>query len=67
MELEHAFQQSSAVVAVQLLFVTSFLFPGMTGRADLYRKLVTTMTSYVVTFVPMGMLLYTLYKVLGLQ
>ncbi len=67
MELEHVFQQSSAVVAVQLLFATTFVFPGMTGRADLYRRLVTNMASYVVTFAPIGLLLYTLYKIVGLQ
>lgn len=67
MELEHLFQQSNAFTAFQLLFVTSFLLPEMAGREDIYRSLIRSVTSSVVTFTPVGMLLFILYRVGQLQ
>jgi hypothetical protein len=63
MELEHAFQQSNAFIAFQFMVIVSFLFPGMAGRNDIYRRFMRALTSYVVSFTPVGMLLFLLYKV----
>lgn len=63
MELEHAFQQSGAFMALQLLFMSSLLIPGAVGRTDVYRAFVRTLTSYVVSFGPMALLVYVLYQV----
>ena len=54
-------------MAFQLLFMTSFMLPEMAGRSDIYRTLVRSITSYVVTFTPVGMLLFMLYRVAQLQ
>ena len=66
MELEHAFQQSGFVVALQLLIAGSLLAPGVMGRGDLYRIFVSTAASYVVSFGPMGLLVYVLYRLSSL-
>ncbi len=57
----------NAAFAFQLLFMSSLLFTGMMGRADMYRSLVNTLTSYVVSFGPMALLVYVLYGVSRLQ
>ena len=63
MELEHAFQQSGFLVAFQLLVVGSLLAPGVIGGSALYHWFVRAAASYVVSFGPMGILIYALYKV----
>ncbi len=63
MELEHLFQQSAAFTAFQLVFMSAIILPGAFGREDLYRMLAKTLASCVVTFGPMGLLLYILYQV----
>ncbi len=63
MELEHAFQQSGFLVAMQLMIVGSLLVPGVWGRSALYYRFVRAMTSYVVSFGPVALLVYVLYKV----
>ncbi len=63
MELEHLFQQSGTFTLLQLLFFSSFLVPGIMGGTDIYRAFVRTLTSYVVSFGPMAVLLYVLYAV----
>ena len=62
MELEHAFQQSGFVVALQLFVAGSLLAPGVMGRTDLYRRFASTLASSVVSFGPMGLLVYVLYR-----
>ncbi len=63
MELEHAFQQSGFLVAFQLLVVGSLMVPGALGGSALYHRFVRTVASYVVSFGPMALLVYVLYKV----
>ncbi len=63
MEFEHAFQQSGFLVAFQLLVVGSLLAPGVIGGSTLYHWFVRKTASYVVTFGPMALLVYILYKV----
>ena len=67
MELEHAFQQSGYLVAIQLMIVGSLLAPGVLGGSALYYRFVRTMTSYVVSFGPVALLVYVLYKVAHLS
>ncbi len=63
MELEHAFQQSGFLVAFQLLVVGSLLVPGVMGGSALYYRFVRAAASYIVSFGPMALLVYALYKV----
>lgn len=63
MELEHAFQQSGFLVALQLMIVGSLLAPGVMGGSALYYRFVRTITSYVVSFGPVAVLMYVLYMV----
>lgn len=63
MEFEHAFQQSTFFLMFQLMFMGSLLVPGMLGRVDLYSKGVRALTSNVVSFGPVAMLVYVLYQV----
>lgn len=63
MELEHLFQQSGAFTAFQLVFMSALLVPGALGRADIYRALAGKLASFVVTFGPMALLVFTLYQV----
>ena len=63
MELEHAFQQSEFLAAFQLTVVGSLLAPGILGGSALYHWLIRTAASYVVSFGPMALLIYVLYKV----
>jgi hypothetical protein len=63
MELEHAFQQSGFLVALQLLIIGSLVAPATMGSTVLYHRFVRTLASYVVSFGPMAVLLYVLYKV----
>jgi hypothetical protein len=63
MELEHAFQQSGFLVALQLLIAGSLLAPGVLGRSDMYRMFVATVASHVVSFGPVALLVYVLYRV----
>ena len=67
--MEHALtlQWGNAAFAFQLLFMSSLLFPRMMGRADMYRSFVNTLTSYVVSFGPMALLVSVLYGVSRLQ
>lgn len=63
MELEHLFQPSGAFTAFQFVFMSSLLVPGILGRPDMYRSAANTLASLVVTFGPMGLLLYILYEI----
>jgi hypothetical protein len=62
--MEHAFtMQWGNVAALQMLFVTTLLFQGIAGKGDVFRSFVETVTSYVVSFAPMALLIYLLYTV----
>ncbi len=63
MELEHLFQQSTAFMTLQLVFMSSLLVPAAVGRIDIYRVFVRSAASNVVTFGPMALLGYMLYEV----
>ncbi len=63
MELEHAYQQSEFIAALQLLAAGSLLVPGALGRSDMFRAFVGSVTSYVVSFGPLAVLIYVLYRV----
>jgi hypothetical protein len=63
MELEHAFQQSGFLVAFQLLTLGSLIAPAALGGTILYQRFVRALASYVVSFGPMSILVYLLYKV----
>lgn len=63
MELEHAFQQSGFLVAFQLMVVGSLIAPAAIGGTALYCKFVRTLACYVVSFGPMAILVYVLYRV----
>ena len=63
MELEHAFQQSGFLVAFQLMVVASLLAPGVIGGTAVYHRFVRSIASAVVSFGPMALLVYVLYKV----
>ncbi len=67
MELEHAFQQSAFIPAVQMMVIGSLLAPGVLGRSDLYRLFAMKAATWVVTFGPMSLLVYVLYKVAQLS
>jgi len=63
MEFEHAFQQSGFLVALQLLIVGGLVAPGVLAGEALYHRFVRALASTVVTFGPMVVLVYVLYKV----
>ena len=63
MDFEHAFQQSNFFMIFQMMFMGSLLVPSMIGRMDLYGKVVRAVTSHVVSFWPVVMLVYVLYQV----
>jgi len=63
MEFEHVFQQSGFLVALQLLIVTSLFAPGVLGGSALYHRFIRTAASFVVSFGPVAILVYVLYKV----
>ncbi len=63
MELEHAFQQSGFLAALQILIAGSLLMPGMFGNSVLYQRFARTIATYVVSFGPMALLVYVLYRV----
>ncbi len=63
MELEHAFQKSDFLMALQLMIVGSVLAPGVLGGTVLFQRFVRTAASYVVSFGPMAILIYVLYRV----
>jgi hypothetical protein len=63
MELEHAFQQSGFLVAFQVLVIGSLIAPAAMGGTAVLHRFVRTVASYVVSFGPMAILIYVLYKV----
>jgi hypothetical protein len=63
MDFEHAFLQSNFFVVFQMMFMGSLLLPGILGRIDLYGKVVRALTSNVVSFGPVALLVYVLYNV----
>ncbi len=63
MDFEHAFLQSNFFVLFQMMFMGSLLIPGIMGRIDLYGKVVRVLTSNVVSFGPVALLVYVLYNV----
>lgn len=67
MELEHIFSQTGAFTLFQFLFMSSLLIPTMVGRIDIFPAFVRTMATYVVSFGPLGVLVYVLHAVSKLQ
>jgi hypothetical protein len=63
MELEHVFQQSGFIVAMQVFIAGSLLAPGVLGGSALYHRFVSAAATYVVSFGPMALLVYMLYRV----
>jgi hypothetical protein len=63
MELEHAFQQSGFIVALQVFIAGSLLAPGILRGSDLYHRFVGAVATCVVSFGPMALLVYMLYRV----
>ncbi len=63
MELEHAFQQSGFIMALQVFIAGSLLVPGALGNSALYQRFARTAATYVVSFGPMALLAYVLYRV----
>jgi hypothetical protein len=63
MELEHIFNVSGLSLALQLFFAGSLMVPAVMGRVDLYHAFVRKLTVSVVTYGPMGLLVYVLYEV----
>ncbi len=63
MELEHAFQQSGFLVAFQVMVAGSLLAPVALGDMALYQKFVRVLVSHIISFGPMAILVYVLYKV----
>jgi hypothetical protein len=63
MELEHAFQQSGFMLALQIFIAGTLLTPGVLGGGDLYRRFVAAGASCVVSFGPMALLIYVLCQV----
>lgn len=62
MELDYLFQHSGLFMALQLM-MGSLLAPAAMGRTDLYRSFVRNITSYVVSFGPVALLVYVLFEV----
>jgi hypothetical protein len=62
MELEHAVQQPGFLAAIQLM-VLSVLAPGVMAGSGIYQKFVKVAASYVVSFGPLAILIYVLYRV----
>jgi succinate dehydrogenase/fumarate reductase cytochrome b subunit len=63
MDFEHAMTQSNFFLIFQMLFMGSLLIPTMLARSDLYSKVARVLASQVVSFGPIGMLVYVLYHV----
>lgn len=64
MELEHMITAAQAnVMALQMLMLSALLVPAAVGRMDLYRSFAASATSYILSFTPVTMLLYILYKI----
>jgi hypothetical protein len=49
------------------MFMVSLLVPSIIGRIDLYGKVVRALTSNVISFGPVALLVYVLYHVSHLQ
>lgn len=67
MELEHLFQYSNSFLTLQMALAGALLVPGAIGRIDLYRSFAREMASMVVTFGPVGLLVYVLIEVAKLS
>ena len=67
MELEYIFSQTGAFTLFQFLFMSSLLIPSMLGRTDMFPAFVRTLASYVISFGPLGLLVYVLHAVSKLQ
>ena len=63
MELEYAFHQNGFIVALQLFVAGSLLAPGIVGGIEMYRRFVHLLAVNVVSFGPMALLVYTLYRI----
>lgn len=64
MELEHMITATQAnVMALQMLMLSALLVPAAVGRTDLYRSFAASAASYILSFTPVTMLLYILYKI----
>ena len=63
MELEHAFQQYELLAALQIFVAGSLLAPCVLGNSALYQRFARTVATYVVSFGPMALLVYVLFRV----
>ncbi len=63
MDFEHAFQQSGFLVAFQIMVIGSILAPAAMGGEALVHRFVRAVASCVVSFGPMAILIYMLYKI----
>lgn len=63
MELEHLFQYSNTYMTMQMVLAGALLVPSAIGRMDLYRSFARETASLVVTFGPVGLLVYMLFEV----
>ena len=63
MEFEHAYIQSNFFMIFQMLFLGSLIVPSIIGRIDLYGKVIRVLTSNVISFGPVALLVYILYHV----
>ncbi len=62
MELEHAFQQPGFIALLQVFIAGSLLAPGLLGNSDVYRRFIAASTTFVVSFGPVAILVYVLYR-----
>lgn len=63
MELEHVFRQTTYFTVFQMAFMTTLYVMERTGRGEIIRSFVRSVTSAVVSFGPFGLLVYILREV----
>ncbi len=63
MEWEHAFQQSEYLAALQIFMAGALMAPGVLGSRDLYARFIAAGTAHVISFGPLALLVYVLYRV----
>jgi hypothetical protein len=63
MEFEHLYQEAAYISAIQMMILGAILAAGVAGYNDLYRRFMEKVTSCVVTFGPISMLIYVLYSI----
>jgi hypothetical protein len=63
MDMEYAFYQSGFMQALHLFLLGAVVTPAAMGRNDLYISVAGRLASYLVSFGPISLLVFTLYKV----